>query len=118
MQIDVSNLTNKQLNWAVAKCEGFNYEAYEDRRKAWNDATHIPQHWNPVEDWSQSGPIIQRNSINLVTTFKATLWFAYKWNNQEASFHYINAAPLESAMRCYVTSKLGNCIEIPDKLLK
>ena len=101
-----SELTGAALDWAVAKCEGITEGKdsawYYDRRDAYNYST----------DWAQGGPIIERQEIELVP--KGMHWDAYA----DEDFHvpYSGPTPLIAAMRCYVASKLGDEVEIPEEL--
>jgi hypothetical protein len=61
--VNVDTATNLQLNWLVAKCEGFSYVEYEEQRKKWNAGSFRPSSWAPSTDWSQGGPIIDREKI-------------------------------------------------------
>ena len=101
-----SELTGAALDWAVAKCEGVTEGKdsawYYDRRDAYNYST----------DWAQGGPIIERQEIELIP--KGMHWDAYA----DEDFHvpYSGPTPLIAAMRCYVASKLGDEVEIPEEL--
>ena len=101
-----SELTGAALDWAVAKCEGITEGKdsawYYDRRDAYNYST----------DWAQGGPIIERQEIELIP--KGMHWDAYA----DEDFHvpYSGPTPLIAAMRCYVASKLGDEVEIPEEL--
>ena len=70
-------------------------------------------------DWAQGGPIIEREQITLslihydAADINKTYWVAGKfrsWLRMEAD------TPLIAAMRCYVASKLGDEVEIPEEL--
>lgn len=60
-------------------------------------------------DWAQGGPIIGRESINL------TKMHGHGWHADCGQVN-VGRTPLIAAMRCYVASKLGNEIEIPDEI--
>jgi hypothetical protein len=98
-----SELTGAALDWAVAKCEGKcegDFAWYYDRRDTFNYST----------DWAQGGPIIERENICLWTE-------GYDWEaKQYGVWEEWGASPLIAAMRCYVGSKLGNEVEIPNEL--
>ena len=119
----VSEATGSVLDWMVAKCMGFSYEAYESIRKKWKDGTYRPAHWMPSTDWAQGGPIIDRKKIDLFTE-KGTpeSWVASmaRYQNGERlvgwRIHMYGPTPLIAAMRCYVASKLGDEVEVPDGL--
>ena len=120
-----SELTGAALDWAVAKCEG-----YTCLHKTEGRMPHEPQlvMWPPrkaygfVElwelgystDWSQGGPIIEREWIDLHCVNDA-LWEAEI--NASAYHNRKNGpTPLIAAMRCYVAAKLGDEVELPEEL--
>ena len=124
MKTKTNELTGAALDWAVAKCEGRGIE-FEDPRDPWLTRDGIsdqPLHsYTPSTDWAQGGPIIEREEISLHTTPK----FAAKCMKWDASQRNTNGAcvrsqfgptPLIAAMRCYVASKLGDEVEIPEEL--
>ena len=92
-----SELTDAALDWAVAKCEG---------RKD-NDFGWWWDNYKPSTDWAQGGPIIEREKITL-DVFEDGVWVASEYQE--------GPTPLIAAMRCYVASKLGDEIEIPEEL--
>jgi hypothetical protein len=70
-------------------------------------------------DWSQGGPIIEREELTLshspydhVFYGRTRPWCAEKKGRME-----YGSTPLIAAMRCYVASKLGDEIELPTELL-
>ena len=106
MRINTGYLTGAQLDWAVAKCEGVtegkDFAWYYDRRDTHKYST----------DWAQGGPIIEREGISLEC--RNGDWIASYAGFP--SLPYFSYEPLVSAMRCYVASKLGDEIEVPDEL--
>ena len=117
-----SELTGHALNWAVAKCEG-----YEIVRMRGNEITFLDRTDDGAlnekqigysTDWAQGGPIIEREGINLVHQGDAHGWVASLWNYAEQDWHLHTegTTPLIAAMRCYVASKLGEEVEIPTEL--
>jgi hypothetical protein len=97
-----SELTGAALDWAVAKCEGFDHEVTSSEWGMWGWAT----------DWAQGGPIIERECIGV--------WFTGPWHAKYDGCepHQVQDAdkPLIAAMRCYVASKLGDTVNIPKEL--
>jgi len=80
---------------------------------------HLPDpkcYWNPSTDWAQGGPIIEREKIR-VTPFPPSRehegWNAGIYDKQDS---ICGPTPLIAAMRCYVASKLGDTVEIPEEL--
>lgn len=77
--------------------------------------------FEPSVDWSQGGPIIEREFISVSQNMDGD-WHATKWVGRLISERHIGtlAAPskhLVAAMRCFVAMKLGDEIELPQELL-
>lgn len=106
--IKTSELTGQQLDWAVAKCEGNEIAI----RKGYL--------WIPTEcystEWAQGGPIMEREKIGPVWAKLWNKWFVTDKRN--AAVMYLGSTMLVAAMRCYVASKLGDEVDIPDQLTK
>lgn len=116
MQIKTSKLTGAALNWAVAKCEGVKYRHMVDHIGAGvNGSWWVRKSYST--DWSQGGPIIERECITLVNADGADVWSAYPIADNPVAHRRSGSTPLIAAMRCYVASKFGDSIEIPDQLL-
>src|SRR5690606_16052673 len=77
--------------------------------------------FTPTTDWAQGGPIIEREEIGIrrrdpCFCFKGEEWEA-RVTIPAKRVGYKRAkgpTPLISAMRCYVASKLGDEVEVPD----
>jgi hypothetical protein len=69
-------------------------------------------HFAPSTDWAQGGPIIERERIELRGDGDEG-WIAYDNLNPTQK----GPTPLIAAMRCYVASKLGEEVEVPDEVL-
>jgi len=123
-----SELTGAALDWAVAKCEGREDPIYrfapdpedkefdpdEDYSKYFYISGPDRQGpYNPSTDWSQGGPIIEREWVDLHCV-NDSLW--------EAECPAVGGlamqngpTPLIAAMRCYVASKLGEEVDVPEE---
>lgn len=101
-----SELTGAALDWAVAKSEGEDYSPI-------TTYSGIGQDFPPTTystNWAQGGPIIEREKIDVLS--QAGLgWLAVSCKGEISG-----ETPLIAAMRCYVASKLGDDIEIPEGL--
>lgn len=78
---------------------------------------HRNPEWRYSTEWSQSGPIIEREWINFYEhdpRFYPGLWRAW---HRSTGASGSGSTPLIAAMRCYVTSKLGDEVDIPQELL-
>jgi hypothetical protein len=99
-----SELTGAQLDWAVAKCEDIHLTPH---RGGWAYAAYST-------NWSQGGPIIEREKIELVPSVNGKFWYAESLDRKARVERC--PTPLIAAMRCYVASKLGDDVEIPKEL--
>ena len=94
-----NELTGAALDWAVAQCEGFSV------RNGFDD--NCPEY---STDWTQGGPIIEREEICMLALVRG-LWLSINMGRTQ-----YGPTPLIAAMRCYVASKLGDEVEIPQEL--
>lgn len=103
-----SELTGPALDWAVAKAEGYTGVALESRTKKW---------FTPSTDWAQGGPIIEREWIEVVPwpneTDEGERWQATQ-HELPHRVYCSGPTPLIAAMRCYVASKLGDEVDVPE----
>ncbi len=116
-----SELIGPALDWAVAKCEGYNPFVVDK-----NAAYYSPDHGSLVyalfsTNWSQGGPIIERELIRVISpTAKGINWVARIRCGMIGTVHEwlesYGPTPLIAAMRCLVASKLGDEVEIPEEL--
>jgi hypothetical protein len=116
-----SEPTGPALDWAVAKAEG--------RDVSLNDyGTFIPWttkleptvsgiRYRPSTYWSQGGPIIEREKIAIEFTPNGNWRACIEWLD-EPSYEGFGPTPLIAAMRCFVASKLGTEVEIPEELTR
>ena len=112
-----SELTGAALDWAVAKCEGllcFGYRT-DGERFAVELSDGEVEGFMPSTNWVQGGAIIEREGIGLVSPHDdINEWEAY--HPTQVHDEYYGATPLIAAMRCYVASKLGDEVQIPEEL--
>ena len=116
-----SELIGPALDWAVAKCEGHDvdmarggwviFDTHRDDPPPFNEYNDNRWHqYSPSTDWAQGGPIIEREKITLEWTGEN--WMGYIRHDEEL----FGPTPLVAAMRCYVASKLGDEIEVPEQI--
>ena len=115
MKVKTAELTGAALDWAVAKCEGLEVNS---QGRAWvpdPDMLHFNKQFKPSTDWAQAGPIIERERISVISDYHEVKegWLAEGYENGVQVF---GPAPLIAAMRCYVASKLGDEIDLPEEL--
>lgn len=147
LKIKTSELEGAALDWAVATCEclpirhdpmNFGPAFAEGGFWVWDergpigkrDYRLIGRQYSPSNNWSQGGPIIEQEGINLFKHNKLDVNEPDKWcghkvvprPNMEGGFNMTAIAPdgptpLIAAMRCYVASKLGDEVDVPEELL-
>ena len=107
-----AELTGAAIDWAVASCEGVEWESADSFL-----AYHEPGDMNYSTDWAQGGPIIEREGIT-VEYLHDSRWVARHptAKRHSRSIFGDGHTPLIAAMRCYVASKLGDEVEVPDEL--
>src|SRR5574343_1285847 len=106
--VKVSDLIGPALDWAVAKCEG--YES--------GCGGVVPY----STDWAKGGPIIEREIGNIwkhnkLDPNEPDVWTAAAYcKAPDGTMLYYEDGPTQliAAMRCYVSSKLGDEVEVPD----
>jgi hypothetical protein len=114
-----AELTGAQLDWAVAKCEGYaltsdgiNHLVVRGSEMRILGPNSSSLHYSPSTDWAQGGPIIEREKINVSLSATAP-WMAWFYDGVEMIWLTDGPTPLIAAMRCYVASNLGDDVEIP-----
>lgn len=113
MKIKTSELQGAALDWAVAKCEGIEF-TYEDHPH------HEMFDMHYSTDWAQGGPIIQREKIATAYQTEDDGWEVPNWAAWMALAEdrqmTMGETPLVAAMRCYVASKLGPEVDVPEEV--
>jgi hypothetical protein len=72
--------------------------------------------FNPSTDWSQGGLIIEREFIEFGVSKTDPVRYAAKIYVNDKRIIAHGSTHLIAAMRCYVASKLGDDVEIPEEL--
>jgi hypothetical protein len=124
MKIKSSELIGAPLDWAVSRI------AQPHLSQAIKPGVVMLAHGGPYAPsllWEQGGPIIERENIkvapNINGTWSAQIRHAKEhplvaqpvltgWTNKHGP------TPLVAAMRCFVASKLGDEVDVPEELLK
>ena len=108
-----AELTGAALDWAVAKCESL--DCYIE-----DGVVHLKgqpfdtdwRYWLPSTDWAQGGPIIERERIEFDFNEDTQMFHAYDGLQSGTGPTHLIAA-----MRCYVASKFGDEVEVPEELV-
>ena len=126
-----AKLTGAALNWAVAQCEGLNpllASSFEDgHADAWGcpfvylhepmkqrSPFAAPPFYTGFNPSIAVGEIIEREKMGTWYHVGTKRWAAVIDGVWEEN----GATQLEAALRCYVGSKLGNEVQIPEEISK
>jgi len=130
MKIKTSELTDAALDWAVARAKGI--PAEELYIQNWGSVGKSIYRRNRDEDgkldgtyttgpdmlfsrkWEAGGPIVERE-LDMLVKQDSGQWLASVPNPKVA--WYLGPTLLIATMRCYVASKLGDVVEVPEELL-
>jgi len=112
-----SELSGAALDWAVAKCEGVSDAGFLQFYEG-DEEDHEPPEYHYTTDWTLGGAIIERERICLEDA--AGMYWTASLVHEDKEYGGVEraeeqgATPLVAAMRCYVASKLGNEVQIPE----
>ena len=110
MKIKTSELTGAALDWAVAICE---------HNVGWEPEGEDRDYYST--DWSQGGPIIEREKIDVFWQNHQHSWVgSMSRGTNKIGFRHLQYGhtPLTAVMRCYVASKLGDEVDVPEELCR
>jgi hypothetical protein len=117
-----AKLIGVALDWAVAKCEG------DTSCVQFSPLASSKHYFAPSKKWPQGGPIIDREKLAVWFHTDYACWCAatIEWTDADVESDvflempdaFRGETPLIAAMRCYVASKLGDEVKIPDELIK
>ena len=129
-KIKTSELLGHGLAWAAGIAEGYEMSAYgvtpELRARVPGQGVIAP--WNPTQYYNQAGEIIDREGIGTHRNGKllyvdnqkrweANVTLALDLPPPRAGFRALGPTRLIAAMRCFVASRMGDTVEIPEELL-
>ena len=133
MKIKTRDLTGPALDWAVAKAADY-LSRLGDHWMVTLPGVHVRMNFvpgprcvfTPSTRWAQGGPIIEREFISvspgewdidaIPVVQSMCAWSLQAEIHGDKPFYYGPTA-LIAAMRCYVASKLGDEVDIPEELL-
>lgn len=105
MKIKTSALEGAALDWAVATCLG--------KENTWGKAPFIPYDYHMgyrySKEWRIFGPIIEKEKIQIQYVNGA-------WRAILPTDEISGPTLLVAALRCFVASKLGAAVDVPDEL--
>lgn len=144
MQINTSELIGTALDWAVAASLNLQFNEgrvikichAENTNLAWVEQENYPgaylyRRFDPSTNWARGGPIIEREDIAFRKYHKPEstnhgTYYARVCRESDVQVHWrkttgfqhTGPTALIAAMRCYVASKLGDTVDVPDQLYR
>lgn len=133
MKVKVNELNGTALDWVTARALGIpavellihgsgKYQSLFRKNRDEYGALNGRYTTGPdllfSRKWEAGGPIIEREKISPGWSIEGH-WGAYRFDPEdelEATFMHFGPTPLIAAMRCYVASKLGEEVDIPEEL--
>jgi hypothetical protein len=113
------DLTGAALDWAVEFALLSDQLPNAEQRRSVASRNQRIKSVGFSTNWSLMGPIIEREHISLNQRHDGWWVACIQYNyDDEARSIQLSHWPLISAARCFVASKLGDDVEIPDELLK
>ena len=131
MKIKTADLIGPALDWAVGVAASMPIHVSKQTkfptfnkvlcRMGDDDSTDF-RAYTPSSNWSQGGPIIEREMINVKSNLARMREHPeYDWwadcPEKRICVSFNGPTPLVAAMRCYCCSKLGNEVDVPDELV-
>ena len=122
--IKTAELTGPKLDWAVAECEKVRTYVRPCEHTMTGlcilDADLVDMETDDAQelrysrDWAQGGQILDRERITIRQWTDMPIIHAYM--PHDGAPWGAGPTPLIAAMRCYVASKLGREVEVPEEL--
>ena len=117
-----SELNGAALDWAVFSVEREASSWYvSDDGCFMAEEGEVSCKYQPSTDWRKGGAIIEREKIGFWWAVPFTDEYGDTYGNHWYAESVMGSigeggTPLIAAMRCYVASKLGDEVEVPDEL--
>jgi hypothetical protein len=110
VKLKTSELQGETLDLVVAHCV-----EWSKKFPIFTDGKPMSKS-NYTTDWALAGPIIEREKLCITASVEGD-WTAFCVSD-EMDMQWIcrGPTPLVAAMRCYVASKLGDEVEVPDEI--
>ena len=131
MKVKTSELIGRPLDYAAAIALVGTYLQFDTagtwritidgRNRALSRGWSTAQNFSPSTDWSQGGLIIEAlrdyAKHQLLIESDGDNVHVLSWPSEHVHFSGYGPTVLIAAMRCFVASKLGDEVEVPEELL-
>jgi hypothetical protein len=130
IEVKTADLIGEALGWAVGKAEGldlqlappgYNGVPWRVFARYQGQAIEHTKRYNPWEDWTLGGPIIDRLRVDLssppvIDTNNEIGWQARPDDGR--TFWHSGGTALIAACRAVVAAKLGDTVQVPKELMQ
>ena len=116
MKIKTSELSGVALDWAVAQAAGVD-PLYRVIVPGDSWVVVNGGKFSPSTDWSQGGPLIEREQIDIEWDGVDGQAYWWKASHQDIVQFQIGHTPLIAACRAIVAAKLGDEVDVPEGLV-
>lgn len=126
-KVKTAELIGAALDWAVAECKKVRtyVRPYEHTMTGLcildadlvDMETDDAQELRYSRDWAQGGPILEREQISVDFDADPECGGPCAASTRDSHCYWVGPTPLVAAMRCYVASKLGDEVEVPEEFL-
>ena len=117
MLMKTEKLIGYPLDYAVAKCLG--------KEKTWGNSSLSPHEFfcgiRYSSSWEYAGPLIEQARIEIryyTNMIVAGIWYRDGIGSDEMLYRSAGETALIACMRCFVKSKLGNYVDIPQTIIE
>ena len=115
------DLTGAALDWAVAKCAGYVEQGVYGTPEFRDGEVYLcycdvvlNSCYSPTTNWAQGGPIIEGEHLQ---SHWAGPVLGYAAMHPDCKKYSYGPTMLIAAMRCFVASRLGDEVTVPEALL-
>ncbi|WP_217190611.1 DUF2591 domain-containing protein [Pseudomonas shirazica] len=125
IEVRVSNLVGESLGWAVGKAEGldvyleppgYNGVPWRVFARFQGEAIAHTKRYNPWEDWTLGGPMIEKHMVSLHCPQSTDdVWAGWVITDKGEFCQAGDSAPI-AACRAIVSAKLGDTVQVPKEL--
>ncbi|MEX5320409.1 DUF2591 domain-containing protein [Pseudomonas shirazica] len=127
IELRVSNLVGEALGWAVGKAEGldvyleppgYNGVPWRVFARFQGEAIAHTKRYNPWEDWTLGGPMIEKHMVSLHCPQSTDdVWAGWVITDKGEFCQAGDSAPI-AAGRAIVSAKLGDTVQVPKELMQ
>ena len=127
--VQVKDAEGSVLDWMVGIAQSIP-NLHVVKKQRWNcvygmvlveEGNFIDFPYKPSADWSQGGPIIEKlrgeSNYSFLIENDGDEIYVLAWPTAHVMFKGRGETLLVAAMRCYVSSVLGEEVEVPDELI-